>query len=116
MYKYVFFFFFQAEDGIRDLYVTGVQTCALPIYRGPVRLPLPADQSTPIIFDRQLVAGHGSTVPGAIGKPRKKAGASSGARPGRCTRSNRKTPSPQATDKCSSSTVPGTPPAGPGKS
>src|SRR2546430_5060112 len=29
---YVFFFFFQAEDGIRDLTVTGVQTCALPIY------------------------------------------------------------------------------------
>src|SRR5690349_23449722 len=28
-----FFFFFQAEDGIRDLYVTGVQTCALPILR-----------------------------------------------------------------------------------
>src|SRR5690349_5056076 len=27
-----FFFFFQAEDGIRDLYVTGVQTCALPIW------------------------------------------------------------------------------------
>src|SRR2546421_6244498 len=26
------FFFFQAEDGIRDLIVTGVQTCALPIY------------------------------------------------------------------------------------
>src|SRR5256886_13490916 len=25
-------FFFQAEDGIRDLTVTGVQTCALPIY------------------------------------------------------------------------------------
>src|SRR5204862_2268825 len=30
---FVFYcFFFQAEDGIRDLYVTGVQTCALPIY------------------------------------------------------------------------------------
>src|SRR5258707_11303339 len=28
----VFFFFFQAEDGIRDIGVTGVQTCALPIY------------------------------------------------------------------------------------
>ena len=28
---YVFFFFFQAEDGIRDIGVTGVQTCALPI-------------------------------------------------------------------------------------
>src|SRR5690606_41209504 len=25
--------FFQAEDGIRDFHVTGVQTCALPIYR-----------------------------------------------------------------------------------
>src|SRR6266576_5425772 len=29
--KPLFFFFFQAEDGIRGLYVTGVQTCALPI-------------------------------------------------------------------------------------
>src|SRR2546430_15708573 len=29
----LFFFFFQAEDGIRDLTVTGVQTCALPISR-----------------------------------------------------------------------------------
>src|SRR5260370_21702742 len=28
---YFFFFFFQAEDGIRDSSVTGVQTCALPI-------------------------------------------------------------------------------------
>src|SRR5438046_7260715 len=34
---YVFFFFFQAEDGIRDWSVTGVQTCALPIL-----LPSPA--------------------------------------------------------------------------
>src|SRR5688572_31696546 len=30
---FLFFFFFQAEDGIRDLTVTGVQTCALPIFR-----------------------------------------------------------------------------------
>src|ERR1039457_781417 len=29
---YYLFFFFQAEDGIRDYKVTGVQTCALPIY------------------------------------------------------------------------------------
>src|SRR5438132_1717598 len=28
---FLFFFFFQAEDGIRDHCVTGVQTCALPI-------------------------------------------------------------------------------------
>src|SRR2546425_13295622 len=30
-FLFVFFFFFQAEDGIRDKLVTGVQTCALPI-------------------------------------------------------------------------------------
>src|SRR2546429_8301 len=34
------FFFFQAEDGIRDVAVTGVQTCALPIY--PVQTMLMA--------------------------------------------------------------------------
>src|SRR5256886_6768615 len=32
--RIVVFFFFQAEDGIRDLTVTGVQTCALPISKG----------------------------------------------------------------------------------
>src|SRR5258708_22621108 len=32
-------FFFQAEDGIRDDLVTGVQTCALPIYRGDAVVP-----------------------------------------------------------------------------
>src|SRR5215203_736799 len=31
MWCYLLFFFFQAEDGIRDIGVTGVQTCALPI-------------------------------------------------------------------------------------
>src|SRR5256885_14891911 len=38
---YIFVFFFQAEDGIRDYKVTGVQTCALGIYdfyRRPVTL------------------------------------------------------------------------------
>src|SRR2546428_12678957 len=42
-------FFFQAEDGIRDLIVTGVQTCALPILSGPARgacaAPAPGAQS-----------------------------------------------------------------------
>src|SRR5439155_5165103 len=41
------FFFFQAEDGIRDGHVTGVQTCALPISAGdarPPRAPLGCDQ------------------------------------------------------------------------
>src|SRR5437588_8069926 len=41
-----FFFFFQAEDGIRDHCVTGVQTCALPISLnsgrgGGIRTPIP---------------------------------------------------------------------------
>src|SRR3712207_2567892 len=38
-----FFFFFQAEDGIRDIGVTGVQTCALPIWcprRRPLAVPV----------------------------------------------------------------------------
>src|SRR3989449_9498938 len=35
------FFFFQAEDGIRDVAVTGVQTCALPIFRSTPRTPSP---------------------------------------------------------------------------
>src|SRR2546428_8442436 len=37
MCRITVFFFFQAEDGIRDLIVTGVQTCALPI--SPDRRP-----------------------------------------------------------------------------
>src|SRR5205809_5470221 len=41
-------FFFQAEDGIRDVAVTGVQTCALPIFRSR-RL------DTPIL----IITGHG---------------------------------------------------------
>src|SRR5688572_30909269 len=38
VYHFCIFFFFQAEDGIRDLTVTGVQTCALPIFEstGPM--------------------------------------------------------------------------------
>src|SRR5207245_5368386 len=36
-YYSVCIFFFQAEDGIRDATVTGVQTCALPIYPAKVR-------------------------------------------------------------------------------
>src|SRR5690554_7361391 len=32
LFMILYFFFFQAEDGIRDADVTGVQTCALPIY------------------------------------------------------------------------------------
>src|SRR5438876_11229672 len=37
---WVLFFFFQAEDGIRDGRVTGVQTCALPIFIGRAKFDL----------------------------------------------------------------------------
>src|SRR2546421_7996175 len=50
---FCFFFFFQAEDGIRDLIVTGVQTCALPIFRFPAGSEIQefagADVSTPFV-------------------------------------------------------------------
>src|SRR5690349_16272232 len=44
------YFFFQAEDGIRDLYVTGVQTCALPI---SLTFSFPGGQFPP--FDGEMV-------------------------------------------------------------
>src|SRR2546427_9852300 len=40
----MFVFFFQAEDGIRDLTVTGVQTCALPIL-GAINVPIYFNES-----------------------------------------------------------------------
>src|SRR5690348_11681230 len=42
------FFFFQAEDGIRDGRVTGVQTCALPIYLRIPNLPRPWEAERPL--------------------------------------------------------------------
>src|SRR5437879_7340309 len=42
LFSLFFFFFFQAEDGIRDTSVTGVQTCALPIFDTKSRLQLPS--------------------------------------------------------------------------
>src|SRR5256886_4526764 len=51
-----FFFFFQAEDGIRDLTVTGVQTCALPISdrrRGALRDRRRLDPGHPLVDGRE---------------------------------------------------------------
>src|SRR5690606_39372257 len=42
----LFFFFVQAEDGIRDFHVTGVQTCALPISPSFAKLLEPALESS----------------------------------------------------------------------
>src|SRR2546427_5113940 len=58
-----FFFFFQAEDGIRDLTVTGVQTCALPILAVPPDI-LQEAAATPIALEsyprlHSIVPGEG---------------------------------------------------------
>src|SRR6266478_8592060 len=63
----IFFFFFQAEDGIRDLTVTGVQTCALPIWPGLdvtiVSGRAPEDlQSFVGGYGFGLIAEHGAAV------------------------------------------------------
>src|SRR5690349_23029382 len=56
-------FFFQAEDGIRDLYVTGVQTCALPIWTRPLQIPFHAFGTELAAIERELLprleAHHG---------------------------------------------------------
>src|SRR2546430_4338576 len=49
-YSRILFFFFQAEDGIRDLTVTGVQTCALPISASPLFVS--------VVFDMRPSALH----------------------------------------------------------
>src|SRR5258708_32040879 len=60
-----FFFFFQAEDGIRDDLVTGVQTCALPIFEalacGTPVLAFPCG-SVPEILEQGITAHFGDTV------------------------------------------------------
>src|SRR5690625_6729717 len=50
------FFFFQAEDGIRDGHVTGVQTCALPICTEQESVDLPA--GTTVAGLLELLAGR----------------------------------------------------------
>src|SRR5690606_39294351 len=59
-------FFFQAEDGIRDFHVTGVQTCALPISGGVV----PARGAEPR-RDDELVAAHEQGEAASDGAPRR---------------------------------------------
>src|SRR5205085_8401439 len=68
MLIFIFFFFFQAEDGIRDLTVTGVQTCALPIFVGvgygkanevPVAIQKGVERAKKNLF---RVPKHGSTI------------------------------------------------------
>src|SRR5437762_8526674 len=100
----MYFFFFQAEDGIRDTSVTGVQTCALPIYghqrvglwirrRGPLfrgnavdhvqRLAVRADRAGPADADAQTRARSEERRVGNEG------GARVGGAAGRATREGR---------------------------
>src|SRR5256885_6028617 len=57
------FFFFQAEDGIRDYKVTGVQTCALPILRKvPELAGEEAIAANPAWAEHHAAAGHIETA------------------------------------------------------
>src|SRR2546430_17049778 len=71
-----FFFFFQAEDGIRDLTVTGVQTCALPIWSTG------ASRSTGRRRAGSTSGGSGGT-PGTTARHRSGGGASPPTRTGK---------------------------------
>src|SRR2546422_541969 len=70
-----FFFFFQAEDGIRDVAVTGVQTCALPILtsrRGSVARSTRCRRTPAVVLWRNKVAVTASAeLSGAIASSRK---------------------------------------------
>src|SRR3712207_8081601 len=50
-----YIFFFQAEDGIRDIGVTGVQTCALPISASPSMIPFLTENAAELKADIALV-------------------------------------------------------------
>src|SRR2546430_12994381 len=79
-----FDFFFQAEDGIRDLTVTGVQTCALPICRRALRPSVHDDRHRAARAFQQPIAFW--TAPAAVRGARLRVVADDGAhraRPGR---------------------------------
>src|SRR5437868_13254127 len=68
-FRWLVFFFFQAEDGIRDRNVTGVQTCALPILgagSAPVIVRsanLVAAVGVPYVYDDDGAAAAGGDAP-----------------------------------------------------
>src|SRR3989449_8405124 len=84
------FFFFQAEDGIRDVAVTGVQTCALPIcIRVAVeKLDAPPEQRPrrPVRNRAELRLGSGNVEPAQrhhddVGRERRELLPGTGSRP-----------------------------------
>src|SRR5690606_10851335 len=75
-------FFFQAEDGIRDFHVTGVQTCALPIWRGQAdRLHGPGPRAIIPLLSRPDCL-HGTAADTTRGEVPRPATGAEPARPG----------------------------------
>src|SRR2546426_1017298 len=68
-----FFFFFQAEDGIRDYKVTGVQTCALPICTYEEVIAgvdwVTANHQSPAVANMSLGGGHSGALTDAVPNP-----------------------------------------------
>src|SRR3989454_5267581 len=68
----LFFFFFQAEDGIRDYKVTGVQTCALPILSpagASINAAFPPGLGLELSLPRQLSSAWTRTRGPPVGAP-----------------------------------------------
>src|SRR6266540_3740933 len=111
------FFFFQAEDGIRDRDVTGVQTCALPISgRAIRRRPVNAAKGATITATRATPGGHrpeprdrGAAVAAVAAGDRAPAATGRGSRPA-CTTADaliRNTSTATARDhRCRARTLP----------
>src|SRR5690625_7098186 len=71
---FIVFFFFQAEDGIRDGHVTGVQTCALPIPAGAgasATIPWPGRRRESLLWRSPRVANTDWQQPPARLRPRR---------------------------------------------
>src|SRR5256885_9408254 len=64
--RHYYCFFFQAEDGIRDYKVTGVQTCALPI--SVVGLMIPEIRRSSVVFPEPLRPTRPTASPGSTDK------------------------------------------------
>src|SRR5205823_10743616 len=62
--SWFFFFFFQAEDGIRDKLVTGVQTCALPISFTPAGATWMCAMNTLSMLDE--ISRYATSVPSSL--------------------------------------------------
>src|SRR2546422_1173148 len=61
-YTSISFFFFQAEDGIRDVAVTGVQTCALPIWTRATGQAHYHSRSRSALWRKGETSGHTQAV------------------------------------------------------